>query len=1402
MARQSLIWTTLPGGLTPDGTGVRLSILVSPRLDPAGDPGTLATFPEWQDWPTTLGRATFTVRLGSAAVTIAAHQRTGPNRVHDALGTPDSGAWKALFTPDLPVRPFEFTDLANQEILSYDAAAIAGRIQELYATLATRATGDLPTASEILDDDRWRRLVEDVTELDERFLNEATGLRSVTAQIRAWTASTDDRQDGPRALGRFEAFHLPLQPAVVHDEPRRDDARISARWLGFSRSPLPTEKELVESVDFHQVVASMASYPTVMRRLGLVVDLVVERSELPDSDDALLSTEVTFPDGVLADRTEDASLATHARLLPIGFFAASRPAGDHIAISDGLLELGPPFSVIQVDPDGAGLKLLSFARSLRRLAPAAHRVDAVTRHDRRLGAPSLRTAGLMLVHHLRAGSLKARLTESSRWNAAVESVFAGADDARPPDLYAEDLLRGFRFDVWDSATAKWRSLQRRSADYVLGEKVTLSPSSGEEEGLVRLGATRSTESEATRDLLRLHEGVVVWTGWSLSTRPPGRGIMSDDTVDQASPSTEAAVPDGIPFRSRFRAVPRSLPRLRFGRQYRLRARAVDLAGNSVPATESDLGTSTTATGPSPFLRFEPIAGPVVALVRSDDRHTGWPGPGESMHRMAIRTYNDQPGDATPSTEIARRALVPARVSVRDAELHGALDLGGVLDPESFGLLASKDLAEVDPEAALIEDVGSAGDGPYVIYISGRGLTYLPDPLARTVAARIVGHATLADRTIDVPLYPTGDWPEALPFTVELVEPGEDPQWDSADRVLRIPLAKGDRAGLRLSIAPTTDALAKLAIWDWIPDRDRDPLRELALKGRHWMLTPWTTIDLVHAVQRPLFAPQITGEIHVDRDRSETAARPHFTASVSIKTTDKVELRATWHEPDDAPSAAKAGVDNRRHAIAFGVKITDPATYAARGRDHPHGGIPEHTLRGDDLIFVGPEHDLVESKQHEFGDTRYRRVEYRLEATTRFREFLPELILTEEVNGERTATARHITVTGSAALAWIPNSSPPPPPIVLYVVPTFGWTRSTDSEGQVTSWRRGHGLRVYLDRPWHISGYGEMLAVVLPASGFAGDPDTEPLGRPYKDIVTQWGNDPIWRSESVSGIAPPPSAFPLSRRGPDPNGVWLPAFAPREEADQRPIEFPVDGLSPPHGPTQADLAKVDIAPHDVFYDEDRRVWYSDIELTETTAYFPFIRLALARYQPCSVFGAHLSDVVIADFASLAPDRWVTVRPGRAARTYHVTVFGTTTGGSSGHQEVADVADQTVVEVWLEQLNEALGHDFGWHTVEADVRRSGETPPDIRSGLSAAMRHRASVLQQERRFDEVLSERLGGAIRPQLALWDGDVTVPDARGTWRIVIAEYEEYLTDTAAPSGNAAAAKGRRIVFVEHVAVG
>ena len=95
MAKQSFLWTCLPNGLTPDRRGLRVSVLVSPRLDAQGDAPELATFPEWLDWPQTFRDATITFFIGGQKIarrSIGSHPGVeGPDPLSDAA---DSDVWK------------------------------------------------------------------------------------------------------------------------------------------------------------------------------------------------------------------------------------------------------------------------------------------------------------------------------------------------------------------------------------------------------------------------------------------------------------------------------------------------------------------------------------------------------------------------------------------------------------------------------------------------------------------------------------------------------------------------------------------------------------------------------------------------------------------------------------------------------------------------------------------------------------------------------------------------------------------------------------------------------------------------------------------------------------------------------------------------------------------------------------------------------------------------------------------------------------------------------------------------------------------------------------------------------------------------------------------------------------
>jgi hypothetical protein len=828
--------------------------------------------------------------------------------------------------------------------------------------------------------------------------------------------------------------------------------------------------------------------------------------------------------------------------------------------------------------------------------------------------------------------------------------------------------------------------------------------------------------------------------------------------------------------------------------------------------------------------------------------------------------------------------VPVQVSIRDAELHGALDTSGAIDPNRYTTLVDKDsrLAEFKLPMQGPTDPAPV-DTSFAVLEIGSELRYLPDPMAVFVAARLFDHPSIGpEKVVGIRLYPNSRrWPDAQAIRIHCYEdasPTAAPKVSetASGMLLRVPLQKSARVQLRLSTMLSKNGLEKLGVWQWLLNSsewtalqaaEKDALLKRALEGQHWMLSPWRTIELVHAVQRPLLTPDFpkhnakTLFKFASRTRGDTFVWPIFIHATHIASTERLDLLAEWHEPAVTPSGPS---DRLRSDRAFSVRLTTPQTYEPESAKTPGGGEPEHDILPPgaitvsagaaeggvvppDLIGVPPVRAALELAHvstgkeprsvrrlvHEFHDTRYRRIAYWTVGTTRFREYLPHDLLVDA--GEPTERNISISVDSSVPrqprhVTWVPSSAAPPAPSVLYVVPTFGWVEGETVDGRVTRWRRGGGLRVYLDQPWNTSGYGEMLAVVLPPSGFKGDPNLEPVPSTYKKVITQWGNDPAWDSPFVAGLAPKRSNFPLARWKPDPTGAWLPPGAVIDadwnEADQQPGDFAVTALKPAGLDDPA--PDVEIAPHDVYFDNERQLWFCDIEIQAGASYYPFVRLALARYQPCAIFEAHLSNIVLADFMALTPDRSLSVAPTRSAHGRRVTVYGDRPRQSAGFAEAsrspaltridlatgnrreerpADIAKTPVIEVWVERLTPAQGLDFGWHRVHDAV----VTP--IRPLLSttkpgARQRTRALELVKAQRYAELANEGLI-AVLMRATLWDGTVTLsgapaPDAQ--YRIVIAEYEEYLTDDVPSPGfpNVAydtppESKGRRLVFVEHI---
>ena len=702
MAKQTLIWTALPNGFDANGD-LRISALVSPRLEPDADQ-ILKPFGDFLDWPATVRGAEFTLKYGNDTTpSIPGDQTSGPARVDATIDAADTATWTELLHDDTPVLGFQPKNLTGISVLSYDTVALNSMARSLYSNLASAASDSLPKVSQILADPRWQRLIDSVVFIDRVFVDEKTGLRDTPRQFEQFDAGQLTFPD-PIAtlLAHVQLFHTPPSAPESQDYSGSslppDDPRLLSKtaWRTFKRTALPAATDFAKTVDFHKIVAAMSSYPRLLRRLGLVVDFVVPRTQFPSSMDAALSITCNIQSSAGAVQRLSCSNATHVRLSAMQFVAVSKtaPGTDDLRVVDGLLQLSPEqFAILQADVDATGLKLMNFARTLWKMLDAVHlQSDAVTKHEKEAGAPALRNAGLMLVHRRRANMLKGTFVASLQKETALANVLQGPPNpqAVPPELFAEDIVRGWRVDIWDDVSGKWRSLCERTSTHTIGS-VTVND---DREGFLRLAATKSADG-TNPNVLYLHEALMSWTGWSLVAPQPGRVVSKDDKIGDG----DVEVPPGLSMKSVFMA--HSLPRLRYGRSYRLRARMVDLAANSRLPSEHDFGPTQSATTAAKYWRFEPLQAPSLALVRENGTPEK-PLEGETMDRIAIRTFNATPADnVIPTPHTARRYAVPARSTVREAELHGMLDTGGHVDGSAamYALLASKDapLGQVDLE---------------------------------------------------------------------------------------------------------------------------------------------------------------------------------------------------------------------------------------------------------------------------------------------------------------------------------------------------------------------------------------------------------------------------------------------------------------------------------------------------------------------------------------------------------------------------------------------------------------------------------------------------------------------------------------------------------------------------------
>lgn len=1318
---QVVMWTALPNGIS--GNVLSLSVFVSPQLNPTtvGPNGwaPLSDFPDFVDWPSTIssspgGPVSFDVTFawGTQSVTEQASNATGLPQ--DA---PNGGAaWSLIFDEsNTAVKPFAsfptFTNPDPYEIVTFPATEVAQSVQSLYASVAGAALTSPFTLTTL----RGGGIGVDPTDPNEAV--EAPIFTEVYQLISGKFPETEQPQlsNTQSAIEELLLFHRP--PGAVSSD---------------------FEVEL-PVLDFHQALSSLGGYPAVLRLFGLAFDLTVPMPDggLPSSGLSVYVTPTwTSQPGA---QSVDFTPKTACTVTSSSFVAT--PASS--LYTNRMLDLSnAAFSVTDLDTDLAGERLASLSRALQTMEehfytnPGAFGAGPPPKVA--MPVPAVRSIGPQVLWSgygtsTDPAAFSTLLNSQADVLTQLTTWLSDKTVANLPTLSAEQVTRGHRFDIYAASDAKpkWWSLCGRYGTYVFGTNPDSQIEWTEtDEGVLSPAASQTAGIPDAPQALYVHENIVRWAGWGLSCQRPG-GMIATDDADGVTPNpgnTPPAQPEGesLPPQMGVTFVAPALapspgasllfPRLRFGNQYQFRARAVDLAGNSLPLSSK---VSSTATPLFTHYRYDPVRPPTLTgiapftpgestlyLVLLDDQvdpvgtNGRWLFPPSTSQLMA-----EEHGmfDGFVSGEAPNPADPPAPAAWPTIAQYDAQNLGGVTT--DFG----------NPDAPLIGTYDANNNN--VPYFTGDPMPYtpyLPDPMSFGPA--LLGMPGNED-SVMVEGW-SGTWPVAAPILLTLGagDPSSayTPPGDTTPGTFAVTLPQAAVGIVRISSGLPSGSLGNFGLLDWASAIvDSETLQAAAYAGQVWQVTPYQYLRMVHAVRVPLRGPQF-GSPNAYRSPGATSVDiedPQFL--VDQPSTAHLDVSAVWSDPYDNPADPDTPEPTvvTTSAYAFRLTVSDPSPTGPEA-------LPLTPVYPGSPFQVAPTDSEEEGATHHIGDTLHHTVYYTATGASRFADLFtttveetltvgtpvvlstetlgltgPSVVLRTRPHGSSDSTpytqvasgaftvnqtTRQVTLTASstypAGSSWdclisyqptttlpgepvpieVLSSTRPLAPVISEVVPAWQLFGPAGSlaDGEIAMERTGGFLRVYLERPWYSTGAGELLGVVTPVVTTTSTDSVFPA-KAEQSYVTMMGLDPI---NYVNGPGPwpvVPTNFTALADVPD-----VPYRAPYASPPQ--VYLVEDNQQTPY----------QVWPYDVHFDSVSNRWYADVAprpgVTDDGTYLPppgyFIRLALCRFQPWSqAYNAgsaiEASPVVTATICQPVPDRTVVVVPtGSSGKEVLVAISG--------------------------------------------------------------------------------------------------------------------------------------------------
>lgn len=838
MNTSKVIWTTLPNGVRRKSDNqpwtASISLFITPRLTPQGTSGTLRDFPEWRDWPATMQRMLADGLEFSVQVHDDANFRA-PVKVA-APKLPSSDAWQALLPLSTRVRsvepkaPAALKAQSSLEPLPYSTAALSKEVERAYTGMFARTLGNKTTSTA------------DPLQAFRKVTKE--GLGAVNTSV----------------ISEFIAFNQASETRAIKT----------------------AAKTLDDDPDFHQLLSTFSAHPTLLRQLGLIIDLEIPTDTLRlagSLNNLCLRVEPT----VLP-----ASIETHSFWTATEYGSASDrsfrvfcPAAETRKATFGFYALGhDKMTLAQSQVEHAAMALVQHASGDQK--------------DSNL--PRLVQSGMRILDPAIPAQVRNAVSDQEQLEGTLRSQrLLGAIDE--PDmettLFSEQLTRGYRIDVRDVNATGWRSLCERSSHYQSnGWSWPKDNTRIVDEGSVEFTAFENQTSVTPST--HVAEDLFSWDGWSLAVpRPDGIDAKSD-----------ASNPSKAPLEIDVRVQPGSLQAQRFGDCYEFRARSVDIAGNSVTmqdasALADQLPMQSLATPPTCCLRVESVLPPVVWSTT--------PRANEDADILVIRDAEEK----RYRTNQLQAHIFPPQISVDMAERHSMFDR---LSPESSWALIEQHQARLGPGEPLVPTDGI------------QFTPYLPDPLA------MQGLVTLPDGSTKIELPPFDALPESL-RNVALarsclltLKPGKNElRSELHGHELTLQLPKGRVQELTFHTKLSTEDFGKMALSASL----NNPSVIGANDDTPALLAPKRIVRVVHASQRPLTRPVFEAPRLLARQKNQTQAvllddKLHF----DVHSTGRLDVYANWNDVSDDPQATGwETLNHELHAGGLDIDDTDVSPFA-------------------------------------------------------------------------------------------------------------------------------------------------------------------------------------------------------------------------------------------------------------------------------------------------------------------------------------------------------------------------------------------------------------------------------------------------------------------------------------------